>query len=88
MKTLTKSSLITAAAALLGTATGLADDQYLQNRLAMERRAADLNQTTVAVYSDKGLGRAERAGAPDQGVQLQERSNPRGERTFIYAPVR
>ncbi len=57
MKTITKFALAAGLAAV-GTSAAFADDQQLQNRLAMERQAAaSKHETTIAVYAhQRGLG--------------------------------
>ena len=58
MKRTPKVSLVTATFAAIGTGAAFADDQHLQNRLALQRQEAQRNRraTTVAVYAVKGIG--------------------------------
>ncbi len=86
MKTVTKLSLIVASIAALGTSAAFADDQQLQNRLAMQQRDAQRDQAaiTVAVYSDgTGVGRREEA-RESGDVKLVRISNHHGHQNFIY----
>jgi hypothetical protein len=59
MKTLTKITVAAAMAAFLGSTAAFADDQQLQNRLAVERALAAKKQqtSTIAVYGTTGVGK-------------------------------
>ena len=90
MKLLTKLSLIAATIAALGTSAAFADDQQLQNRLAMQRAqdAKNSQRTTVAVYANqRGVGRCtvqnERA-----EVRFELRSNAHGQTFGAYVPAK
>ena len=89
MKTLIKLSLLAAVAATLGTTAALADDQQLQNQLAIQRaQAAQNNQrTTIAVYGNRGVGHAvHQADARQQNTRFELRSNAHGQQFGVFVP--
>lgn len=89
MKNITKLSLIAATLAVVGTRAVFADDSQLQNRLAMERQAAERNQSTsVAVFAhERGIGQnAMQSNRTEMRFEL--RSNPHGGVYGAYVPVR
>ena len=68
MKTLTKLTVAAAMAAILGAGTAMADDQQLQNRLALQRAQMNKDrQTTIAVYGKKGVGERARRDTRSEG---------------------
>lgn len=92
MKTITKLSLIAATLAVFGASTALADDQQLQNRLAMQRAQnpqGSLRTTTVAIYNVKGLtlGRTASTEQPLE-TRFELRSNAHGQQFGVFAPVK
>lgn len=91
MKTFTKFSLLAAFAALLGSGTALADDQQLQNRLALQRAQMDKNQrTTVAVYAgNRGVGRDyRRTSQARSATRFELRTNAHGQQFGAFVPER
>jgi hypothetical protein len=92
MKLLTKLSLVAATFAALGTTAAFADDQQLQNRLALQRAqmARDQKATTIAVYADRrGVGRADtKMGEQRAETRFELRSNAHGQRFGVYVPVK
>jgi hypothetical protein len=92
MKLLTKLSLVAAALAAFGTSAAFADNQQLQNQLALNRaqNAPRAQQTTVAIYTgQRGLGRSEMS-APQQPAEsrFELRSNAHGQTYGVYVPVK
>jgi hypothetical protein len=77
MRLITRLSLISAALAALGTSASFADDQQLQNRLALRQTQESQHgqrNTTIAVYAnDRGVRRS---------AGRDERSEPRAEVRF------
>ena len=91
MKTITKLSLLVAALAGFGTSAGLADDQQLQNRLSLQRLAAERDQksTTVAVYAGRhGFGQRSAMQDTSTNLRFEWRMNAKGEAFGIYVPVK
>lgn len=90
MKTLLKLTLLAAFAATLGTGAALADDQQLQNRLAIQRAQAEKSQrTTIAVYGTRGVGRSERQMHERRAeTRFELRSNAHGQQFGAYVPVK
>ena len=90
MKLLTKLSLIAATFAVIGSSSAFADNQQLQNLLALQRQAAERNQptTTIAVYGHRrGVGHtATRTQRSETRFEL--RSNAHGQTYGAYVPVK
>ncbi len=91
MKHITKLALITAVFAAVGTSAAFADDQQLQNRLALQRAQAQGSQrtTTIAVYAAKGLtlgSTKQRSERSESRFEL--RSNAHGQSFGSYVPVK
>ena len=90
MKLFTKLSLIATTFAVIGTSAALADDQQLQNRLALERAQASppAQQTTVAAYANqRGMGRMNMNDQPAES-RFELRSNAHGQTFGAYVPVK
>jgi hypothetical protein len=92
MKLLTKLSLIAAVFAAIGPSAAFADDQQLQNRLALQRAqmARDQKTTTIAVYAgERGVGRKQ-ARTNDQRAEtrFELRSNAHGQTFGVFVPVK
>jgi hypothetical protein len=91
MKSILKFSLLAATAAILATGSALADDQQLQNRLAMQRAQdsqTSRKTTTVAAYSNgRGVGRTV---ASDERTEtrFEVRSDAHGRQMGVYVPVK
>ena len=89
MKNLLKLTLLAAVAATIATGSALADDQQLQNRLAIQRAQAakDSQRTTIAVYSDRGVGRTDRQMDNRRSdTRFELRSNAHGQQFGAYVP--
>ena len=92
MKLLTKFTLIAATFAAFGTSAAFADDQQLQNRLAIQRAQdsqGSLRTTTVAVYGNRrgvGASCAMQEQRPESRFEL--RSNAHGQTFGVYVPVK
>ena len=89
MKLITKQSLLTAALAVIATSAAFADDQQLQNRLALDRaRNTPASRTaTVAVYAnDRSVGRSETRAARTES-RFELRSNAHGQTFGAFVPV-
>ena len=92
MKLLMKLTLIAAIFAVVGSSAAFADDQQLQNRLALQRAESSqgsLRTTTVAVYNNqRGVG----ASCPMQEQRSESRfelrSNAHGQTFGAYVPVK
>ncbi len=88
MKLLKNLSLFALILAAAGTTAAMADDQQLQNRLALERmqNTASNPRTTVALYTnDRGTGRAEANVAETQPeARFELRFNAHGERFGVW----
>ena len=91
MKLLTKLSLIAATVAALGTSAAFADDQQLQNRLALQRAQASQGSqrtTTVAVYANqRGVGRGTMQNDRSE-TRFELRSNAHGQTFGAYVPAK
>lgn len=86
-----KLSLAAALVATLGTTAALADDQQLQNRLAIQRAQEAKNErtTTVGVYAgDRGLGQNYRPDERRSETRFEMRTNARGQQFGLFVPVR
>lgn len=90
MKHITTFALVAATVAAIGTSAAFADDQQLQNRLALQRAQMARNQqtTTIAVY-------AHRHGVSHRTMQAQRaetrfelRSNAHGQTFGVWVPVK
>lgn len=91
MKNLIKFTLLAAVAATLGTTAAFADDQQLQNRLAIQRAQAEQAnpRTTIAVYGTRGVGRSERTTNERRSeTRFELRSNAHGQRFGAYVPAK
>ena len=89
MKTLMKLTVAAAMAAMLGTTAAWADDQALQNRLALQRAQAERNQrtTTIALYAN-GKGVGERRAKTERGQVRWERHDYGHGFHYFARPVR
>ena len=89
MKTLTKLAFLAAAVAAIGTSAAFADDQQLQNRLALQRAQASQKSTTIAVYVGHH-GVVSRSAMQDQRAELrfERRMNAKGQEFGIYVPLK
>jgi hypothetical protein len=91
MKTITKLSLIAATFAAIGTSAAFAGDAQLQNRLAIERQNAPLNQqsATIAVYAGRH-GVSQRSAMQDNrsDLRFELRTNAQGQQFAVFAPVK
>ncbi len=89
MKTISTLALA-AALAVIGTSAAFADDQQLQNRLALERQAAPRNQTTVAVYANhRAVGSANCPMVEQRAeTRFELRANAHGQQFGAFVPVR
>lgn len=91
MKTVTKLSLIAATVAAFASNAAFADDQQLQNRLALQRQDAQRNQTstTIAVYAGRH-GVSQRSARQDQraDVRFELRTNAKGQQFGVFAPMK
>jgi len=91
MKNPIKFTLVAAVAATLGTTAAFADDQQLQNRLAIQRAQAEQTsqRTTIAVHSTRGVGRSEYAVNEQRSeTRFELRSNAHGQQFGAYVPVK
>jgi len=89
MKLLTKLSLATIFAAVLGSTAALADDQQARNLRDIQRAQDAKNQrtTTIAVYGTRGVGRSERAMDHQRSdTRFELRSNARGQTFGVFVP--
>lgn len=91
MKTITKLAFLAAAVAAIGTSAAFADDQQLQNRLALQRQAAERSQksTTIAVYAGH-QGVVSRSAMQGQrpDLRFERRMNAKGQEFGIYVPLK
>lgn len=90
MKLLTKLSLIATTFAVIGTSAALADDQQLQNRLAVQRAQTSPStpQTTVAAYANqRGAGRMNMSNQCSES-RFELRSNAHGQTYGAYVPAK
>lgn len=84
MKTISKLALA-AAVAFIGTSAAFADDTQLRNRLDLQRRAMDRNETTIGVYAGRhGLGTAR---VHRGETRFEFRFNAHGQRFGLYVPA-
>lgn len=92
MKLLTKISLVAAAFAAIGTTAAFADDQQLQNRLAIQRAQnsqGSLRTTTVAAYGSlRGVGRSSVMQSQPAKSRFELRSNAHGQTFGVWVPVK
>jgi hypothetical protein len=90
MKHITTFALITAALAALGTTAAFADDQQLQNRLALQRAQMERNQrTTIAVYAGRhGVGQRHTTIPKRAETRFELRSNAHGQQFGVFVPVK
>lgn len=89
MKSITKVSFLAATVAVIATSAAFADDQQLQNRLALQRAqgAQSDRMTTVAVYAnDRGVGRSAMPGMRSE-TRFELRTNAHGQTFGAYVPV-
>lgn len=89
MKNLIKLTLLAAVAATIGTTAAFADDQQLQNRLAIQRAQAQQSnpRTTIAFYSHRGVGRTDRQMDNRRSdTRFELRSNAHGQQFGAYVP--
>lgn len=89
MKTITKLAFLAAAVAAIGTSAAFADDQQLQNRLALQRAQASEKPTTIAVYAGHH-GVLSRSAMQNQlsDVRFERRMNAKGQEFGIYVPLK
>ncbi len=88
MKTITKLAFFTAAVAALGTSAAFADDQQLQNQLALQRAQASPQSTTIAVYANRhGVSRCAMQDQRTE-VRFELRMNAQGQQFGVFAPVK
>ena len=89
MKTITKLAFLAAAVAAIGTSAAFADDQQLQNRLALQRAQASEKPTTIAVYAGRHAV-VSRSAMQNKlsDVRFERRMNAKGQEFGIYVPVK
>jgi hypothetical protein len=84
MKSITKISILAAAVAVTGSLSARADDQQLENRLAIQQAQAASPQTSVAVFANgQGLG-GNSAQMDPNGPQPTLRFDGHGQQSLIY----
>jgi hypothetical protein len=90
MKNITTFAIIAAAIAALGTGAARADDQQLQNRLALQRAQVERNQrTTIAVYAGRhGVGQRQTALPQRAETRFELRTNAHGQQFGVFVPVK
>ena len=91
MKTVTKLSLIAATVAAFASSAAFADDQQLQNRLALQRDQMQGSQksTTIAVYAGRhGVSQRSTMRNERTETRFELRSNAHGQVFGAYVPVR
>jgi hypothetical protein len=96
MKHSTTFALIAAAVAALGTIAAFADDQQLQNRLALQRAQMERDQmerdqktTSVAVYADRhGVGQRSTMQNERSETRFEFISNAHGQTIGAWVPVK
>lgn len=91
MKYITTFALIAATVAAIGTSAALADDQQLQNRLALQRAQMERNQrtTTIAVYAGRhGVGQRHTVLPKRAETRFELRSNAHGQQFGVFVPVK
>ncbi len=91
MKHITTFAVIAAAVAAFGTSAAFADDQQLQNQLALQRAQMerDYNTTTIAVYAGRH-GVSQRSTMQNERTEsrFELRSNAHGETFGVWVPVK
>jgi hypothetical protein len=91
MKLLTKLSLSAATLMAIGTSAAFADDQHLQNQLALERaqNSPRAQQTTIAVYAGRH-GFSQRNAMQDErsDTPFELRSNAHGQVIGAHVPAK
>lgn len=88
MKTITKLSLIAATVAAFASSAALAGDTQLENRLALQRQAAERNKTTtIAVYAGRH-GVSQPCAMQDQrvGSHFELRTASKGQPWGTFVP--
>ena len=91
MKTVMKLSLIAATFAAIGTSAAFADDQQLQNRLALQRAQMERDQktTSIAVYADRhGVGQRSTMQNERSETRFELISNAHGQTFGVWLPVK
>jgi len=91
MKTITTFALIAATVAAIGTSAAFADDQQLQNRLALQRAQLERNQrtTTIAVYAGRhGVGQRDTMRHERAETRFELRTNAHGQQFGVFVPVK
>lgn len=91
MKTVTKLSLIAATLAAIGTSVAFADDQQLQNRLALQRAQMQASQksTTIALYADRhGVSQRSAMQVKRTEGRFELRSNAHGQTFGAWVPAK
>ena len=84
MKTITKLSLIAAALAALGTSAAFADDQQLQNRIALQRMQSQRTTTVAAYANHHGVGRSADMPKERGAVRYETRTNAKGQQFGLF----
>ena len=91
MKTISTLALA-AAVAVIGTSAAFADDQQLQNRLALQRAQnsqGSQRTTTVAVYGNhRGIGRSSTMQERRSESRFELRSHAHGQTFGAWVPVK
>ncbi len=91
MKNITTFAVLAAAVAAIGTGAALADDQQLQNRLAVQRAQLERNQTTttIAVYAGRhGVGQRDTVRHERAETRFEQRTNAQGQQFGVFVPVK
>ena len=91
MKLLTKLSLVAAAFTAIGTSAAFADDQQLQNKLALERaqNSPRTQQTTIAVYAHgRGIGRTDTSMNGERSPARFEMRSGHGQSFGVWVPAK
>ena len=87
MKTITKLSIIAATLAALGTSAAFADDQQLQNRIALQRMQSQRTTTVAAYANHRGVGRSANMKEQRGAVRFEMRTNAKGQQFGLYVPA-
>ena len=90
MKSITKLSFLAATVAVIATSAAFADDQQLQNQLALQRAqgAQSTRTTMIAVYANgRGVGRST-VQDMDAESRFELRINAHGQTYGAYVPVK
>lgn len=91
MKNITTFALIAATVAAIGTSAAFADDQQLQNRLALQRAQSQTSQktTTIAVYAGRH-GVSQRSAMRNERTdsRFELRSNAHGQTFGAWVPAK